>query len=197
MIGTESVYWSRTQKQRWFSTSPYRDWWTRSSCIIHAVFFSDRIFTGVVLSVPHIASGTLHHTGEAPGPRSNPATWRMTSPRPGNRHRGWFYLPRTITSDTAFITAVSDEGGGRADGDNINTGGWRQTLEPCHVTVTLPNQSFSCRIVSSFTMNQPEFWGERCHILRGGALSRIFYWWLTLPQNAVHRKLIKFSRPDT
>ena len=58
---------------------------------------------------------------------------------------------------TAVITAVSDEGGGRADGHNINTGGWRQTLEPYHVTVTLPNQSFSCRIVFSFTMNQPEF----------------------------------------
>ena len=27
-------------------------------------------------------------------------------------------------------------------------------MEPCHVTVTLPNQSFSCRIVFSFTMNQ-------------------------------------------
>ena len=46
------------------------------------------------------------------------------------------------------------------------------------------------------TMNH-EVWGARCRILRGGALSRIFYWWLTLPQNAVHRKLIKFSRPDT
>ena len=65
------------------------------------------IFTGVVLSVPHIASGPSITPGEAPGPRSDPGTWLMTSPRPGNTQTSVMIL---FASHNNIVTAAHCSG---------------------------------------------------------------------------------------
>ena len=90
----------------------------------------------------------------APGVTRAPDWWPAPGPAT-RRHRWWFYLPRTITSWLQHTAVECCSvlhwdvwwGGGRVDGDNINTGGRGHRLGTCHVTVTFPNQSFSCRIV--------------------------------------------------
>ena len=84
MLGTETVHRENKSKDDFQLVHIVIDEREVAALFTLAVFFSDRIFTGVVLSVPHIASGTLHHTGRGPGPPEQPG--HLTDDQPPAWH---------------------------------------------------------------------------------------------------------------
>ena len=171
-------------------------WWMIK---MHSRNFWSDILTGVVLLVRITSGPRLHHSapGQTPGSLSS---WLMSSPRPHPLHgHSHVFICSALLHSAVLqwnaavyqLTALLNEG---RDSDSLTlVGGDRHRAY--HVTVTLPKSEFFVSYCFRLKWIKA-FWGEVSHFSRRCFVTWIFYWWLTLPQNAVHRKLIKFSWPS-